>query len=191
MRLQLTKRTDYAIRACLYLASGDHPGPASSRRIAQHMEIPERFLSQVLGDLTQAGIVEAQIGRSGGYRLRRSPNRLSILELIETVEGAHGGEEALLRDVLGPGRVVDDEVGGAVGPGPVSAKERLEIGGRPSLGAAHPGALVAACARHRVPTIRAGATVRSITEPYGRGPCGGPDAVIRLPGDACVRELSR
>jgi len=97
MRLQLTKRTDYAIRACLYLASNGRDRPASSRRIAQHMEIPERFLPRVLSDLTEAGIIGAQLGRSGGYRLHRSADRLSILELIETVEGPSRSNVCVLR----------------------------------------------------------------------------------------------
>jgi Rrf2 family protein len=97
MRLQLTKRTDYAIRACLYLASNGCDTPASSRRIAQRMEIPERFLPRVLSDLTEAGIMEARIGRAGGYRLQRPPDRLSILELIETVEGPSRSDVCVLR----------------------------------------------------------------------------------------------
>lgn len=97
MRLRLTKRTDYAIRACLYLASGGHDEPASSRSIARHMEIPERFLPRVLADLAAAGIVESQIGRNGGYRLQRSPDRLSVLDVIETVEGATRSDACVLR----------------------------------------------------------------------------------------------
>jgi len=96
MRLQLTKRTDYAIRACLYLASDGRGGPTSNGRIAEHMDIPERFLPRILAALSDAGIVEAQIGRSGGYRLQRSPDRLSILELIETVEGASRSNTCVL-----------------------------------------------------------------------------------------------
>ena len=71
----------------------------------------------------------------------------------------------------------------------MSAKERLEIGGRPSLGAAHPGALVTARARHRVPTIRAGATIRSIAEAYGRSALRGPGSVACSPGNGCGRDL--
>jgi Rrf2 family protein len=97
MRLQLNKRTDYAIRACLYLASESRNGLVSGRRIAEHMEIPERFLPRVLSDLTHAGIVEAQIGRSGGYRLQEAPERISILQLIETIEGASRSDVCVLR----------------------------------------------------------------------------------------------
>ena len=97
MRLQLTKRTDYAIRACLYLASDESERPACSSSIALRMEIPERFLPRVLGELLQAGIVEAQIGRNGGYRLRRSADRVSILELLETLEGPTRTDRCALR----------------------------------------------------------------------------------------------
>ena len=63
---------------------------------------------------------------------------------VEAVEVADGGEEGLLRDVLGGGRVVDDEIGGPVRPRPVQPKERLDPRGGPSLRRAHGGALVAA-----------------------------------------------
>ena len=60
---------------------------------------------------------------------------------VEAVEGAHGREECLLRDVLGGGGVVNDEVGGTVGARPVLAKEGLEIRGRSTLGTSDPGTL--------------------------------------------------
>lgn len=97
MRLQLTKRTDYAIRACLYLAATGPESPDSSRRIAEVMDIPERFLPRVLAGLSAAGIVQAQIGRTGGYRLQRSPDQLSILELIEAIDGPSRSNACVLR----------------------------------------------------------------------------------------------
>src|SRR6187397_541724 len=76
MRLELTKRGDYAVRAMLALARGTHAGVQangllSARRISDAMGIPVRFLPQVLGDLQRASLVEAAPGRSGGYRLTR------------------------------------------------------------------------------------------------------------------------
>lgn len=86
MRLELNRRTDYAIRACLRLATaGDQP--LSSRRIAAETDVPERFLARVLVELVGAGVVDAQLGRTGGYRLRRPPKELTLLELVEAVEG--------------------------------------------------------------------------------------------------------
>ena len=97
MRLELTKRSDYAIRACLHLALGGGNGHVSSRRIAAEMDIPERFLPQVLGDLASAGILDAQIGRTGGYRLSRPATALSIHEIVEAVEGPTRSVQCVLR----------------------------------------------------------------------------------------------
>jgi len=68
MRLELTKRGDYAVRAMLALARGAGNGLQSARRIAEDMDIPVRFLPQVLADLQRAGLVESAPGRSGGSR---------------------------------------------------------------------------------------------------------------------------
>jgi Rrf2 family protein len=85
MRLQLTKRTDYAIRACLLLAA-ESRCPIPGRRIAEQMRIPDRFLPQVMADLGRAGIVTATNGKHGGYCLSRDPASLSLLEVVESVE---------------------------------------------------------------------------------------------------------
>ncbi len=87
MRLQLTRRSDYAIRACLLLAAEDRC-PVPGRRIAERMAIPGRFLPQVMGDLGRAGIVAATSGKHGGYCLHRDPATLSLLDVVDAVEGA-------------------------------------------------------------------------------------------------------
>lgn len=97
MRLRLTKRTDYAIRACLLLAVTPDVA-VSSRRIAERMDIPDRFLPQVLADLGRAGLVDATAGKNGGYRLRREPATLTLLELVEAVEGPTRSEQCVLED---------------------------------------------------------------------------------------------
>lgn len=86
MRLGPTRRADYAIRACVLLASADRC-PVPSRRIATGMGIPATFLPAVLGDLQRAGFVEATNGKAGGYCLVRDAADVSVLELIEAVEG--------------------------------------------------------------------------------------------------------
>jgi Rrf2 family protein len=97
MRLQLTKRTDYAIRACVHLAlEGRCPIP--SRRIAEEMAIPDRFLPQVMADLSRAGIVGAVAGKHGGYCLRRAPVDVSLLDLIDATESPRHRERCVMRD---------------------------------------------------------------------------------------------
>jgi Rrf2 family protein len=86
MRLDLTKRSDYAIRAMLALTMAPS-GLLSSRKIAEEMNIPPRFLPQIMGDLTRAGLVEAYPGRAGGYRVAQDPATVTILTVIEAVEG--------------------------------------------------------------------------------------------------------
>ncbi len=88
MRLQLTRRSDYAVRASIALAL-EAPGRAylAAPRIAERMRIPRSFIPQVLGDLTRAGIVETASGSNGGYRLARPPLLLPVLDVIEAVEG--------------------------------------------------------------------------------------------------------
>src|SRR5262245_22602864 len=87
MRLELTHRGAYAIRAVLTLARHDGGPVVPARAIACEMDIPVRFLPQVLADLSRAGLVEARLGRTGGYRLTRAPAAISLLEIIEAVEG--------------------------------------------------------------------------------------------------------
>jgi Rrf2 family protein len=87
MRLELTHRGAYAIRAVLTLARSDGFEVVPARSIAKRMDIPVRFLPQVLGDLSRAGIVEARLGRSGGYRLAKDPRLISVLDIIEATEG--------------------------------------------------------------------------------------------------------
>lgn len=97
MRLELTKRGDYAVRAMLALARGSGNGLLSARRISEAMGIPVRFLPQVLGDLQRGGLVEAAPGRAGGYRLARDAAAISLLEVIEAVEGDSRRQSCVLR----------------------------------------------------------------------------------------------
>jgi Rrf2 family protein len=87
MKLELTRRGSYAIRAAVSLARIDDGGLTSSARIAAAMGIPPRFLPQVMGDLVRAGLVEGVVGRNGGYRLARDPASITLLEVIEAAEG--------------------------------------------------------------------------------------------------------
>ena len=97
MRLELTKRGDYAVRAMLALARSRDGGLLPARRIADSMGIPVRFLPQVLGDLQRGGFVEAELGRAGGYRLVRDPATVDLLSIIEAVEGDSRRQSCVLR----------------------------------------------------------------------------------------------
>ncbi len=87
MRLELTKRADYAIRAVLALGEAGPEARLSVRRIAADRAIPAHFLRQVMGDLVAAGLVDGTQGRAGGYRLVQPTSAISLLDVIEAVEG--------------------------------------------------------------------------------------------------------
>jgi Rrf2 family protein len=84
MKLDLTMRSDYAIRAMLALAK-EPARIRSSRSIAAEMNIPPRFLPQIMADLGRADLVRATAGRTGGYRLAGKASGVTLLAVIEAV----------------------------------------------------------------------------------------------------------
>lgn len=84
MEMQFSRTCDYAIRAVIQLADG---GWQKAKVLSESSDIPQNFVPQVLGHLVRAGIVTSLSGRSGGYRLARNPEEISLLELVEAIEG--------------------------------------------------------------------------------------------------------
>lgn len=99
MQMRLGKRADYAVRAVLSLARTWRPGQPlrKARQIAGEMGIPEKYLPQLLAALVRAGFVESVTGPEGGYRLVDSPDRVTLLQVIEAVEGPLESTECVLR----------------------------------------------------------------------------------------------
>ena len=84
--VKVTAKADYAVRAMLELATVDE-GLIKGERIAKSQGIPLKFLENILIDLRHAGIVHAQRGAEGGYRLARDPAEVTLGEVIRAVEG--------------------------------------------------------------------------------------------------------
>jgi Rrf2 family protein len=98
MDLTLTKRGDYVVRAALSLArSYEGGGLKKIREVAAEVDLPLRYTPQILNLLTKAGLAEARAGKQGGYRLLRSPEDISLLELVEAGEGPLRNERCTLR----------------------------------------------------------------------------------------------
>jgi len=85
--MQITQTADYAVRTVVYLALHGDSGPVAAAVIAREMIIPEDYISKVVQALVRAGLVESIAGRNGGARLARSPAELSMLEIVEAVDG--------------------------------------------------------------------------------------------------------
>ena len=98
MRLELTLRGDYAVRAMLAIAQHDGGGsPLPTRRIAEEMDIPGGFLAHVLGDLVRAGLISGTTGRAGGYRLARPAAQIDLLQVVDAIEGDGQSGRCVLR----------------------------------------------------------------------------------------------
>jgi len=86
--MKLSLRGEYALRALLVLGMNHGPKVVRIQAISEQQKIPKRFLEQILNDLKSAGIVESKRGASGGYRLTRPPEQITLAPVIRHLEGA-------------------------------------------------------------------------------------------------------
>jgi len=87
--VKLSLRGEYALRALVVLGLNYEQREAVVRiqTISEQQNIPKRFLEQILNDLRSGGMLESRRGVSGGYRLRRSPEQITLAEVIRRIEG--------------------------------------------------------------------------------------------------------
>ncbi len=86
--MELSLKSEYAILAMLELASNfSLDQPLQIRQIAHQQNIPDRYLEQLLATLKRQGLVKSQRGSKGGYILAREPWEISVLEIIQGIEG--------------------------------------------------------------------------------------------------------
>jgi len=85
--MKLSRSVAYALQATLLLAELPSRKPVPCSRLAQSGQLPERFLLQILRSLVTHGILDSSRGVDGGYALRRPINEISLLDLIEAVDG--------------------------------------------------------------------------------------------------------
>jgi len=85
--MKLSQSVTYAVRAALRLAECSDSGPISCGRLAREGNMPERFLLQILRDLTKKGILRSTRGGGGGFTLARDADSVTLLELIEVIDG--------------------------------------------------------------------------------------------------------
>jgi Rrf2 family protein len=85
--VKLSQRGHYALRALIVLGLNYNDSVVRIQTISAAQNIPKRFLEQILNDLKSAGILESRRGITGGYRLRRSPEEVTLAEIIRLIEG--------------------------------------------------------------------------------------------------------
>ncbi len=90
--LAITSKSPYAVRALAELVRTGNAGPVPIGEIARRREIPVQFLEGLFATLRRAGILQSQRGVKGGYSFARPPEELTVLEVVEALEGTLGAE---------------------------------------------------------------------------------------------------
>src|SRR5215217_5743542 len=88
--LSITAKSPYAVRALAELGrvGGDAPVPLGE--LARRRDIPVQFLEQLFAVLRRAGILKSQRGVKGGYSFGREPSTITVLEIVELLDGEVG-----------------------------------------------------------------------------------------------------
>jgi FeS assembly SUF system regulator len=147
--LRMSKLTDYGLVLLTHMAQGGAP-QRTAVELARLSRVPLPTVSKILKELSKCGIVVSHRGRRGGYTLARSPDRISVAEVVEALEGPvaltecssdHGGcslePSCLAKSHWGPiSRAIQRTLSrltlSALGPRPIT------IGRPPSIAAATP-----------------------------------------------------
>jgi Rrf2 family transcriptional regulator, cysteine metabolism repressor len=88
--LSITTKSPYALSALVELYRQGGPDPVPIAELARRREIPVQFLEQLFASLRRAGILRSQRGVKGGYSFARPPAEVTVLELVELLDGPLG-----------------------------------------------------------------------------------------------------
>lgn len=105
--MSITSKSPYAVGALVELAlrGGDAPVPIAE--LARRREIPVQFLEQLFATLRRAGVLRSQRGVKGGYQFAREPNALTVLEVVELLDGPLGaGADGIFSEAAAAARGV-------------------------------------------------------------------------------------
>ncbi len=96
--MEITRQADYALRAMLFLARLGPDQHAATAAIANDRKIPPSFLAKIISQLSIAGLLHTSRGARGGVSLAREPKEISLLDVVEAIDGP-----ILLNECVGDG----------------------------------------------------------------------------------------
>jgi Rrf2 family protein len=85
--MQITRQADYAVRAVYYLTQLGPDNRAATSQIAEEQHIPPSFLAKIISQLSVAGLLHTSRGARGGVSLARDPGEISLLDVVEAIDG--------------------------------------------------------------------------------------------------------
>jgi Rrf2 family protein len=85
--MRISMKTDYGLIALKHMAAQKGNGLVNAKELATRFQLPPNLLAKILQSLSQSGIIEAQKGSGGGYRIARDPKDITLTEIFESIEG--------------------------------------------------------------------------------------------------------
>ena len=134
--MQLTRSVSYAIGILLNVERARAEGPVTATKIARKDQFPPRFLYRVLRRLVDAGILTGVSGPGGGYALAKSPEKISLAEIVEAVEGPQ--EATVLEPVATFHAAAIQQINGLCEKNAVAFRRALRGTSLKQLGSARP-----------------------------------------------------
>src|SRR3954452_13033184 len=105
--LSITTKSPYALRALTELARMGAEAPVPIGELARRRQIPVQVLEQLFAVMRRAGLLKSQRGVKGGYSFARDPADITVLELVELLDGPLGnGAEGIFEEGGGAARAV-------------------------------------------------------------------------------------
>ena len=105
--ISITTKSPYALQALAELGRLGASGPVPIGELARRRDIPVQFLEQLFAVLRRAGILRSQRGVKGGYGFARDPSDITVIELVELLDGTFGaGSEGVFADAAAAARAV-------------------------------------------------------------------------------------
>jgi Rrf2 family protein len=93
--MRVSRSTGYALLAVGYIAKHQGDGVVLSQDISRQYDIPLEYLLKILQQLVRANVLRSKRGPRGGFSLAKAPNKITMLEIIEAVDGPLTGELSL------------------------------------------------------------------------------------------------
>jgi len=85
--MEISKKSDYALRAMIYVAAWHSEKICSINEIASAQNIPRQYLAKILRELSLQGLLLSFKGKSGGYKLAKQREEITFLDIIESMQG--------------------------------------------------------------------------------------------------------
>src|SRR5215213_9604577 len=105
--ISITTKSPYAVQALAELGRRSSPDPVPIGELARRRDIPVQFLEQLFAVLRRAGLLRSQRGVKGGYAFARDPSVVTVLEVVELLDGPLGaGAESIFAEAAAAARVI-------------------------------------------------------------------------------------